>query len=176
MVVDHPTTDDTATDAPEPHDELRRNRAGPDEATEDPPDVSDIPSPEDYRAAVDAEYRKHAIETGYARVREIEQNEITPAMRRIESADPTRHLVGLENRLKSEERLSEKVWSYTQANADISPEQAFAKIKDAVRYTFEYQEERYAQGVLQDCQLLEEAGFKRVDLRNTWENEDLRSA
>src|SRR5215469_6599980 len=60
-------------------------------------------------AMVDAAYRQHAIDQGCARVREVEENVITPAMRRIESADPTRHLVGLPYRLKAKERLSEKV-------------------------------------------------------------------
>ena len=51
----------------------------------------------------------HAIDQGYARVREIEEKTVTPAMRRIEAEDPDRHLVGLEHRLKGRERIEEKV-------------------------------------------------------------------
>lgn len=134
----------------------------------------EVPTPEAYRAAVDAAYRKHAIDEGCTRVREIEENVITPAMRRIESADPSRHLVGLDHRLKSEDRLTQKVESHLRANPDISYGDAFAKVKDAVRFTFQYSENRYAEGVLKDCGRLEEAGFKRVDLRNTWSNAEYK--
>ena len=63
----------------------------------------------EYRATVDAADRDYAIDQGYARVREIEEKTVTPAMRRIEAEDPDRHLVGLEHRLKGKERLTEKV-------------------------------------------------------------------
>ena len=174
MVVDHPTTGDIAADAPEPRDDLRRGRFGADELAEVPPDLSDIPSPEDYRAAVDAEYRKHAIETGCARVREIEHNEITPALRRIESADPTRHLVGLENRLKSEARLTEKVENWLKADAALTGEEAFGLVKDAVRYTLQYPDDQYTVGVRADCERLRDEGFEPVDLKNTWDNDEYK--
>ena len=54
-----------------------------------------------YRADVDAVYRQYAIDHGYARVEKLERETVTPAMRRIETEDAERHLVGLEDRLKS---------------------------------------------------------------------------
>jgi hypothetical protein len=63
----------------------------------------------EYRATVGAVERAYAIDQGYARVREIEENTVTPAMRRIEAEDSERHLVGLENRLKGKDRLTEKI-------------------------------------------------------------------
>jgi len=54
------------------------------------------------RAKVDAAVRAYAIDQGYERVSEIEKGTVTPAMRRIEAADPGRHLAGLENRLKGQ--------------------------------------------------------------------------
>ena len=63
----------------------------------------------EYRATVDAANRSYAIDQGYARVREIEEKTVTPAMRRIEAEDPDRHLVGLEHRLKGKDRLTEKI-------------------------------------------------------------------
>ena len=174
MVVDHPTTDDPAADAPDSPHELPKNRSNPDNPQADLTDRTDSPSPECYRAEVDTVYRQHAIETGCTRVREIEQNEITPALRDIESADPTRHLVGLENRLKSEERLAEKVENWIKADATLTYEQAFGLVKDAVRYTFQYPEDRYADGVRADCQRLAEKGFEAVDLKNTWDNDEYK--
>jgi len=63
----------------------------------------------EHRATVEAVNRTYAIDQGYARVQEIEEKTVTPAMRRIEAEDPDRRLVGLENRLKGKDRLSEKV-------------------------------------------------------------------
>lgn len=41
-------------------------------------------------------------------------------------------------------------------------------VKDAIRYTFEYPDDRYVAGVKADTQRLEDFGFERVDSRNTW--------
>ena len=174
MVVDRPTVDDTAIDSPEPLDAPQRHHTVPDSSGEHHAELPDIPSPEAYRATVDAEYRKHAIESGCARVREIEQNVITPALRRIESEDPARHLVGLENRLKSEARLSEKVENWLKADATLTNEAAFGLVKDAVRYTFQYPDRRYAEGVREDCERLKNEGFEPVDLKNSWDNEEYK--
>ncbi len=60
-----------------------------------------------YRAAVDAAYRQNAIGRGYARMEKLERETFTPAMRRTETEDPERHLVGLEDRLKGKDRPTE---------------------------------------------------------------------
>lgn len=174
VVVDHRAVDDASADARDSPDAPRRGRPCSGASPERPPDPVDVPTPEAYRTTVDAEYRQHAVDQGCARVREIEENVITPAMRRIESADPARHLVGLDCRLKGADRLSDKVESHLRANPNISYDNAFAKIKDAIRFTFEYTESRYTAGVLADCGRLEEAGFKRVDRRNTWATEEYK--
>jgi hypothetical protein len=137
VIVDRLTFLDTANDAAESPDNSHHYRSSWDKLAEHTPDLPDIPTPGAYRAAVDAQYRKHAIEQGCARVREVEENVVTPAMLRIESADSSRRLVGLDHRLKGEDRLSEKVESYLHASPDISYHEAFAKVKDAVRFTFE---------------------------------------
>jgi hypothetical protein len=43
------------------------------------------------------------------------------------------------------------------------------EVKDAIRYTFCYLEDLYAEGVHADCGRLESAGFERVDRRNLWD-------
>jgi hypothetical protein len=60
-----------------------------------------------YRAAVDAAYWQYAIDHGHARVEKLERETFTPAMRRTETEDPERHLVGLEDRLKGKDRPTE---------------------------------------------------------------------
>lgn len=127
----------------------------------------------EHRATVDAAYRDYAIERGYARVRETEQEIVTPAMLRIEAADPARHLAGLDHRLKGQDRLTEKVISHMQSNPELSCEQAFIKVKDAIRYTLIYAEEHYADGIKEDVGRLGEQ-FTIVDLRNSWPTEEYK--
>jgi hypothetical protein len=120
-----------------------------------------------YRAEVEAVYRAYAIDQGCARVERIERETVTPAMRRVEAEDPERHLAGLEHRLKGKDRLSEKVENYLKSNAELSTDQAFSKVKDAIRYTFQYDEQHYTDGVLNDVERLK-SQFDLVDARNVW--------
>lgn len=76
------------------------------------------------------------------RIAEAEDSIVTPTML-IEAADPERHLVGLEHRRKGQDRIMEKVARQTEAQADLTPEEAVASVKDA-------------------------AGFELVELRNSW--------
>ena len=57
-----------------------------------------------YRAAVEAAYRQHAIDHGYARAQEPGRETVTPAMPRTQAEDPDRHLAGLENCLKGRDQ------------------------------------------------------------------------
>lgn len=111
---------------------------------------------------------------GCARIREVGETVITPAMRRIEAEDPDRTLVGLENRLKGKDRLSEKVEKWLSAQPDLRPDDAFKLVKDAIRYTFVYSEEHYTEGVYADCDRLESAGFEPVDRQNSWKEDQYK--
>ena len=103
-----------------------------------------------YRATVDAAYRAHAIDQAYGKIREVERGTVTPAMRRIEAEDPDRHLAGLENSLKGKDRLTEKV-EFDVAKKGRTVDQALSNVKDAIRYTFCYNEADYTEGVYADC-------------------------
>lgn len=127
----------------------------------------------EYREKVDEVYRTYAVDQGCERVREIAEKIVTPAMQRIEAEDPSRRLVGLEHCLKGKERLSEKVTAAMTERAR-TPAEAFATVKDAIRYTFQYTEDRYSDGVLQDCGRLKDAGFEPVDRKNTWSAEQYK--
>jgi hypothetical protein len=103
-----------ARSAPDDPDAAGKDRGKAAEG-DGPPDSS--PAPLDsalrverataYRAAVDAAYRRYAIDLGYAQVEELERETVTPAMRRIEAEDPERHLAGPENRLRGRDRPAE---------------------------------------------------------------------
>ena len=128
----------------------------------------------EYKATVDAEYRAYAIDQGCDRVEKIEKEIVTPAMRRIEAEDPDRQLVGLEYSLKGKDRLTEKVSNWMEAEATLTAEQAFSLVKDAIRYTFEYRDDRYSSGVQADCRRLKAEGFELTELRNSWSNEEYK--
>jgi hypothetical protein len=127
----------------------------------------------EHRATVDAVNRAYAIDQGYARVQEIEEKTVTPAMRRIEAEDPDRTLVGLENRLKGKDRLTEKI-AKTVNERGHTVSEAFGLVKDAIRYTFCYPDDLYTEGVHADCTRLEHAGFERVDRENSWTKEQYK--
>jgi hypothetical protein len=112
----------------------------------------------EYKATVEAEYRQEAVDRGCDRVREIERIVVTPAMLGIEAEDPDRRLAGFENRLKGRERLAEKVTASLEEQPDLELGDAFAMVKDAIRYTFQYPDEKYSVGVHADCARLEAAG------------------
>jgi hypothetical protein len=127
----------------------------------------------EHRATVEAAYRAFAIDQGCARVEKIEREVVTPAMRRIEAEDPERHLAGLEHRLKERYRIEEKVKEAMTERAR-TVEQAFATVKDAIRYTFCYSDDQYASGVERDCARIKSAGFEPVERRNSWANEEYK--
>jgi hypothetical protein len=127
----------------------------------------------EHRATVDAVNRAYAIDQGYARVREIEEKTVTPAMRRIEAEDPDRTLVGLEHRLKGRDRLDAKITKAMSERSRTSA-QAFAETKDAIRYTLQYPEEKYVAGIAADVERLKAAGFELADWRNWWEHAEYK--
>jgi len=172
--VDRLDDDDSPAAAPDAHASREA----------DVPGIPDEPEPRaeprdraagraDLRAEAEAEYRAYAIDRGCGRVRETEQTITTPAMCRIEAQDPDRHLVGLEHRLKDRDRIEEKV-STAMSERGRTAEQAFAEIKDAIRYTLQYPGDKYSQGVRMDIQRLKDAGFEPSEFRNTWTDQEYK--
>jgi hypothetical protein len=106
-------------------------------------------------------------------IAETERSVVTPAMREIEACDPDRHLVGFDHRLKAPDRLKDKVAHDIEDKGRTTPE-ALASVKDIIRYTFVYREEGYTDGVQVDIARMESAGFKQVERRNTWTDNQYR--
>jgi hypothetical protein len=65
----------------------------------------------------------------------------------LEGNVPWRHLVGLEHRLKDEDRVKAQIAEDIRVK-DRTVNQAFATLGDAIRFTFQYPEDRYTEGVL----------------------------
>jgi hypothetical protein len=112
---------------------------------------------------------------GCARIREVGETLITPAMRRIEAEDPDRHLAGLEYRLKGEDRLKEKVARTVEEQPGLTAMRALSGIPDAVRFTLCYTYEHYSAGVRADLDRLTAQGFELAKpLKNSWSSEQYK--
>jgi hypothetical protein len=113
------------------------------------------------------------VEAECDRIAKCEKEKISPAMRAIESQDPDRHLTGFEHRLKGRDRIKEKVYDRIKL-LKHSPEEAVSHVSDTIRYTFQYQESRYTQGVWNDIERLKGEGFKLHKLKNYWSDDQYK--
>ena len=113
------------------------------------------------------------IDLGYARIREVGENVIGPAILRLAAEDPTRTLAGFDRRIKGVDRLKEKIADRMRSKGRSATE-ALAQISDVVRFTFTYDETAYTDGVRKDLERLETAGFTQVERRNTWTSDQYK--
>jgi hypothetical protein len=113
------------------------------------------------------------VESECERVAERERERISPALRTTESQDPDRHLIGFEHRLKGRDRIKEKVCAFTN-DLNVSPDEAVSLVHDTIRYTFQYKETSYTQGVRTDIARLKDQGFELEKLKNSWSDEQYK--
>jgi hypothetical protein len=113
------------------------------------------------------------VEAACDQIADREEQRISPALRALEGQDPDRHLIGFEDRLKDRDRIKEKVHDGIKF-LSRSPEDAVALVSDAIRYTFQYRETHYTQGVWSDIGRLRDQGFKLDRLRNSWSDEQYK--
>jgi hypothetical protein len=107
------------------------------------------------------------------RIVERERTKISPALRETEAQDPDRHLIGLDRCLKDRDRIKEKA-CLTIKESYHSPENAVSLVPDVIRYTFQYDEVRYAQGVQADIVRLKDQGFELSKLKNSWSSDQYK--
>ena len=113
------------------------------------------------------------VDRGVARIREVGREVIVPGMRVVEAEDTSRCLAGFEHRFKGEDRIKEKVIDRMRSKGR-SPTETLEGIPDAVRFTFQYAETSYTQGVRKDVQRLEARGFIQLERRNTWTDDQYK--
>jgi hypothetical protein len=113
------------------------------------------------------------VEAACDRIAGLEQEKISPALRATESQDPDRHLIGFDDRLKGRDRIKEKVSDGIRL-LKRSPEEAVSLVHDAIRYTFQYREARYTQGVRTDIERLKDQGFELDKLKNSWSGDQYK--
>jgi hypothetical protein len=114
------------------------------------------------------------IDRGYAGIREAGERTIIPGVLAVEAEDPTRCLAGFDKRFKGEDRLKEKVADLLEPASKLTAAEALDAVSDAVRFTYEYPENRYAQGVLSDIERLKARGFELDKLKNTWTSDQYK--
>jgi hypothetical protein len=125
-----------------------------------------------YRSDDDPEISAR-VEAACDRIADLERDKISPAMRAIENQDPSRHLIGFDNRLKGHDRIKQKVFDKME-EFGFSPEEATSNVSDTIRYTFEYREAYYTQGVWSDISRLKDEGFQLHILKNDWSAEQYK--
>jgi hypothetical protein len=113
------------------------------------------------------------VESSCDRIAGREKDKISPRLRAVEGQDPNRHLIGFEYRLKGRDRIKEKVYDKIE-EFSITAEEAVSDVSDAIRYTFQYRESRYTQGVWMDIERLKGQGFELHKLKNSWSSEEYK--
>ncbi len=113
------------------------------------------------------------VESECDRIADLERGKITPAIREIEAQDPDRHLVGLKFARKGRDRIKEKVCDGINF-LKRSPEDAVSLVSDTIRYTFQYREAGYTQGVWVDIERLKGQGFQLDKVKNAWSGEQYK--
>jgi hypothetical protein len=113
------------------------------------------------------------VEAECDRIAAREEERISPAMRAIESQDPDRHLIGFDHRLKGRDRIKEKVYDKME-EFHYSAEEAVSLVSDTIRFTYQYRESGYTQGVWTDIERLKSEGFKLHTLKNSWSGEEYK--
>jgi hypothetical protein len=102
------------------------------------------------------------------------EHELTETLQGIEGEVPGTRLVGLEHRLKGMERFKEKIATELRAKPERSITEITGRMADAVRYTYQCDENNYA-GAYQDiCTQLEARGSELIVCRNYWNDTDYK--
>jgi hypothetical protein len=109
----------------------------------------------------------HALE----QVRDAEP-EVTRTLRSVESAVPGARLVGLEFRLKGEERYKEKIAAELRAKPDRPIPEITVRLPDSIRYTFSVRAENYFMAYSKLCESLTHDGNEILMIRNSWHETD----
>jgi hypothetical protein len=111
----------------------------------------------------------HALD----RVREAEPA-VTRALRAVEAAVPGSRLVGLEHRLKGEDRYKEKVAAELYAKPDRPLTDIADGVPDSLRYTFTLNPGTYTADYRRSAGILNEMGYELKLVRNYWQNDQYK--
>jgi hypothetical protein len=104
-------------------------------------------------------------------VRRIEEK-LTEHMKEVERENSCGGwLVGLEHRLKGDDRLKEKIAERIEHEPDRTAAEAIREINDAIRYTFRFEPASYSDGYWDVKQRLETHGYRMFYSKNHWRDD-----
>jgi hypothetical protein len=192
LPANHPSSPfrDDGTRKPPPRDLSEYELPLPD----DPADP-DLSAPDQARTNPDGSWdwkgchltpeQSRAADRGLARCREAEGRDaeghhgdhgLTPAMRRIEAQLEHGNLVANTEQyaLKDPDRFKEKLSERIAFQPDESIDDETSRIHDGIRYTFEYDDEHYTEGVYETESHLEQDGLDLIIRRPRWDGEEYK--
>ncbi len=106
-------------------------------------------------------------------VKEVEKK-VTGMMKSVETAVPGATLVGLDNRLKGEDRFREKVAYEKALEPDEPVGEIIDRIPDKIRYTCQFSPERYTDGYWDSRTQITHQGNELVRCKNMWEGQEYK--
>lgn len=110
----------------------------------------------------------HAVGRSFERVRD-QETDVTDTLKTGEIEVPNAKLVGLEYRMKGEDRFKEKAAEQLAAEFREDPTRAAESIPDALRYTYQIPADEYTQGYYELTEKLADDGYEMVFSRNSWD-------
>ena len=99
--------------------------------------------------------------------------EITEDLKSVERETDGR-LVGLDYRLKGEDRFKEKLSASVRDNPEASIGELAGLQHDAIRYTYQFDMDNYVRGFEAVRRRLEENGYELMRIRNSWDDPDYK--
>ena len=105
----------------------------------------------------------HALE----RIRKAEPD-VTKAVRAIATETPDAALTGLEHRLKDTERCKEKISAEARLKPERSIDDISENLPDIIRYTYQFETDRYYEGCSKVVDQLRSHGYDLYDVRDSW--------
>jgi hypothetical protein len=195
LPANHPSSPfrDDGTRKPPPPDLSEYELPLPDDP--DSPADPDLPAADHARTNPDGSWdwkgyhltpeQSRAADRGLARCREAEGRDaegnygdrgLTPTMRRIEAQLEHGNLVANTERytLKDPDRFKEKLSERIAFQPDESIDDITSRIHDGLRYTFEYDDEHYTEGVYETESHLEQRGLDLIIRRPRWDGEEYK--
>ena len=104
-----------------------------------------------------------------ARVEGIEKQS-TPVLLNIKAETAGAEMVGFKFRLKGDERFKEKIANELRAKPERSISAISENMPDALRYTYQFENDRYTSGYWDTHNRLMENGYSLDFRRNSWNN------
>lgn len=102
------------------------------------------------------------------------ESKVTGMMKSVETAVPGAALVGLDNRLKGEDRFREKVAYEKALEPDESVSEIIDRIPDKIRYTYQLSSDSYTDGYWAADTQLTHQGNTLVLRKNMWEGQEYK--